>query len=332
MKKRRLFIFLIIIVLIASLLSITVGAANISFIKTIEIIISKLTSNGNDPIFDKIIFDIRLPRVLMAALVGIGLSISGVAFQGIFMNSMADPYVLGISSGAALGATISIIYKLDAQGPMATTICGFLGAITTVVIVYSISRVGSKIPTTTLLLSGVALNFFMSSLISMIMILKRESMERIVYWTMGSLSNSSYKQLLIVSPIINIIAFYFYMHYRTFNAMASGQDSAYILGVETEAFKKKIVFLTSLVVAVIVSFTGVIGFVGLIIPHIAKLIVGGNNKYTIPFSAVLGALFLIVCDAIARGIMPPSELPVGAVTSFFGAPYFIYLLFLKKRG
>ncbi|EJP6471703.1 iron ABC transporter permease [Clostridium botulinum] len=332
MKKKSLFIGLIILTIVASLVSITIGAARITPFKVIEVILNKFMGNINDYTLQKIIWDIRMPRIILAALVGMGLSTVGASFQGIFKNSMADPYVLGISSGAALGATISIVYRLETKGILVTTFCAFIGAILTIFIVYNIARVGNKIPTSTLLLSGIVLNFFMSSLISMSMILHREAIDRIVYWTMGSLGNASYKQIYFLAPIIIIISFIFYYNYRALNIMVAGEESGYILGVDIEKFKRKMIFLSSIMIAVIVSVSGIIGFVGLIIPHIARLIAGANNREVIPFSMVLGALFLIICDALARGIMPPTELPVGAVTSLFGAPYFMYLLWKKKRG
>lgn len=332
MKKKSVFIALILITIVASIISITIGAANITFIKVLEAIFNRFTNNINDDIIGKIIWNIRMPRIILAALVGMGLSVTGTVFQGIFKNPMADPYVLGISSGAALGATISIVYKLESKGVLITTIFAFIGAMITILIVYNVARVGNKVPTNTLLLSGISLNFFMSSLISMSMILHRETIDSIIYWTMGSLGNASYKQICFLAPIIIVITFIFYYNHRSLNIMATGEESAYILGVDGENFKKKIIFLSSIMVATIVSVSGIIGFVGLIIPHMARLIVGANNREVIPFSIILGALFLIVCDALARGMMPPTELPVGAVTSLFGAPYFIYLLWKKKRG
>ena len=228
MKKKSLFIGLIIIAIIASLVSITIGAASITPFKVIEVILNNFVGNINDYTLQKIIWDIRMPRIILAALVGIGLSVTGTSFQGIFKNSMADPYVLGISSGAALGATISIVYKLETKGALVTTLCAFIGAILTIFIVYNIARVGNKIPTTTLLLAGIALNFFMSSLISMSMILHKEAIERIIYWTMGSFGNASYKQIYFLAPIVIIISFIFYYNYRALNIMATGEDGAYI--------------------------------------------------------------------------------------------------------
>lgn len=332
MKKKKFFILLLISILVVSVFSITVGAANISSMDVLKLIGAKIFSLNYDSVYEKIIFDIRLPRIILAAFVGLGLSVTGATFQGIFKNPMADPYVLGISSGAALGATISIIFRLDASGDIFTSGFAFIGAMLTIFIVYNIARVGNKLPTTTLLLAGIAINFFMSSLISISMILKREAMERIIYWTMGSFNTASYKQIMIVAPIIIVIAGIYYYNYRALNIISMGDEASYTLGVDAEKIKKKLIILSSIMIAVIVSVSGIIGFVGLIVPHIARIIVGANHREVIPFSAIIGALFLIICDTVARGIMPPTELPVGAITSLFGAPYFIYLLWKKKKA
>lgn len=331
MKKKKVFIGLVILTLVIAIISITIGAASISPLEVIKIIGEKIFLKGNNGVYEKIIFDIRLPRIILAALVGVGLSVTGASFQGIFKNPMADPYVLGISSGAALGATLSIIFRLESKGFIFTSLCAFIGAIVTILLVYNIARVGNKLPTSTLLLAGIAMNFFMSSLISLSMILHREAMERIIYWTMGSFNNASYKQIAIVAPIIIVITFLYYYNYRALNIISMGDESSYTLGVDGEKLKKKMIILSSIMVAVIVSVSGIIGFVGLIVPHIARIIGGANHKELIPFSAIIGALFLILCDTIARGIIPPTELPVGAITSIFGAPYFIYLLWKKKK-
>jgi iron complex transport system permease protein len=332
MKKKKIFIVLLILVILAALISITIGAASITPFEVIKIIGGKFWGDNDNTIYEKIIFNIRFPRIIMAVLVGMGLAVTGASFQGLFKNPMADPYVLGISSGAALGATLSIVFRLDTNGLTVTSVCAFVGALVTIFFVYNIAKVGNKLPTATLLLAGIAINFFMSSLISMSMILHREAMEKIIYWTMGSFNNASYMQIIMVGPVIILITLLYYYNYRELNIMAVGEEGSYTLGVDGEKIKRRMIILSSMMVAVIVSVSGIIGFVGLIIPHIARLIAGANHRELIPFSAVLGALFVLICDTIARGIIPPTELPVGAVTSLFGAPYFIYLLWKKKRG
>lgn len=332
MKKKRLFISLVIFTFIIALGSLTVGSASISQFEAIKIIINYFTKVSQGNMSEKIIMNIRTPRVLMALFTGAGLAISGVTFQGLFKNPMGDPFVLGVSSGAALGATIGLIFNLEKNNYILITLLAFGGAIVTLMLVYNVARVGNKIPIEILLLSGIAISFLCNSLISLIMILKKEAMDKIIYWTLGSLNTSSYKQVLLIAPIVVLGGLFIYRRYKDLNILSMGEEDAYSLGVEVEKVKKELIIISSLIVAALVSVTGIIGFVGLIIPHIARMIVGSNHRELIPFSFILGALFLVVCDTISRVIIAPGELPVGAVTALLGAPYFIYLLWKKKRG
>ncbi|WP_238882203.1 iron ABC transporter permease [Clostridium sp. YIM B02551] len=332
MKHRKLFFIVLILLVILALYSLTLGAADISFNKVLAIIKDTILGKYNGDIMSKIIVNIRGPRILMAMLTGIGLAVSGATFQGIFKNSMGDPYVLGVSSGAALGAAVGLVFNLESSNYIYITLLAFIGAITTILLVYNIAKVGGKIPTETLLLSGIAVNFLFSSLISLMMILKKEAMDKIIFWTLGSFNSSSYSQVLMVLPIVLIGGFLIYSKYKDINILSLGEDSAYSLGVQGENIKKFLVILSSLIVATLVSFSGIIGFVGLVIPHIVRIIVGSNNREVIPFSALFGGIFLVVCDTISRTIIPPTELPVGAITALIGAPYFMYLLVQKKRG
>lgn len=332
MKKKRLFISLVISTFIIALVSLTVGSASISSFEAIKIIINYFTKVSEGNMSEKIIMNIRAPRVLMALFTGAGLAISGVTFQGLFKNPMGDPFVLGVSSGAALGATIGLIFNLEKNNYILITLLAFGGAIVTLMLVYNVARVGNKIPIEILLLSGIAISFLCNSLISLIMILKKEAMDKIIYWTLGSLNTSSYKQVLLIVPIVVLGSLFIYRRYKDLNILSMGEEDAYSLGVEVEKVKKELIIISSLIVAALVSVTGIIGFVGLIIPHIARMIVGSNHRELIPFSFILGALFLAVCDTISRVIIAPGELPVGAVTALLGAPYFIYLLWKKKRG
>ena len=332
MRKKRLFISLIVFTFIIALASLTVGSASISPFEAVKIIINYFTKVSQGDMSEKIIMNIRAPRVLMALFTGAGLAISGVTFQGLFKNPMGDPFVLGVSSGAALGATIGLIFNLEKNNYILVTLLAFGGAIVTLLLVYNIARVGNKIPIEILLLSGIAISFLCNSLISLIMILKKESMDKIIYWTLGSLNTSSYKQILLIAPIVVLGGLFIYRRYKDLNILSIGEEDAYSLGVEVEKVKKELIIISSLIVAALVSVTGIIGFVGLIIPHIARIIVGSNHRELVPFSFILGALFLVICDTISRIIIAPGELPVGAVTALLGAPYFIYLLWKKKRG
>lgn len=282
-----------------------------------------------------IVFMVRMPRIIMASIVGMGLAVVGASFQSLFKNPMADPHVLGISSGAAFGAALAIV--IDVPGVIASlslvTVSAFIGAISTTIVIYSIAQVRGKVTTVNLLLAGVAVSFLMTSMISMIMVFNQEEVNKIVFWMMGSFNASSWRNISIAAPVVIIGTIVIYFFHRDFNLMLVGEDSAKSLGVETEKLKKIIIIISSMIIAVSVSFSGIIGFVGFLVPHMVRIIFGPNNKALIPFSAIMGAIFLLSSDTAARTIASPAELPVGAVTALIGSPYFIYLLIkMKKRS
>jgi iron complex transport system permease protein len=341
MVKRKKTVFLILLLAYAALaiIAISMGSANITPYKVLTAVLKSLPFVGKyiegnvSSTHFLIIFMVRMPRIVMASLVGMGLSVVGASFQSLFKNPMADPYVLGISSGAALGAALAIVIKLP--GTIAalsiTTIFAFIGAAATTILVYSIAQVRGKVTTTNLLLAGSAVSFFMSAMISIIMVFNQEEVNKIVFWMMGSFNASSWKNIFIVAPVVLIGTVIIYFFYKDFNLMLTGDDNAKTLGVDTEKLKKLIILISSLIMAVSVSFSGIIGFVGFLVPHMIRIIFGPNNKVLIPFSALGGALFLLFADTAARTIASPAELPVGAVTALIGSPFFIYLLIKMKR-
>jgi iron complex transport system permease protein len=338
-KKRIMFYIFFIIFILTAIFSSTLGAANISFKESLYIILKNipglksLLTGEVLGTHNLIITKIRLPRILTASLVGMGLSVVGTSFQAMFKNPMADPYVLGISSGAALGGALALVMGISERflGLGAVTLFAFIGALLTTFLVYNIARVGNKIPTTTLLLAGVAVSYFMSAIISMIMVFNRQAVEKIVFWTMGSLATSNWNTNIILLIVIFVGSAIIYYFNKDLNILLTGDDSARSLGVNVEKVKKILLVVASLIVAAAVSFCGIIGFVGLIVPHAMRMFVGPNHKYLIPFSALGGAFFLLICDTLARTIAAPSELPVGAITALFGAPYFAYLLIKNKK-
>lgn len=316
------------------------GVANISFQDTSKIILSKLpfigkciSLTGINETSSIIVLQLRLPRILLGAMVGAGLSVVGTSFQGIFKNPMADPFVLGISSGAALGATISIVYgdKINFGGMSLTTLSAFGGAILTTLLVYNIARVGSKLQSVTLLLAGVAISYLLSALISLLMLFHRESIEKIVMWTMGNLSNAGWEQVLLLACLIIPCTIIIWCYSRDLNLLLLGDESARSLGVEVDKVKKLVLLVSTIMVAGVVSFSGIIGFVGLIIPHIVRMLFGSNHKVVLPFSSIIGASFMIICDTVARASVPPAEIPVGIITSLLGVPFFLYLLYKTKK-
>jgi iron complex transport system permease protein len=338
-KRKTVFAILLLIYAALAIVATSMGSANITPYKVLTAVLKSLPFVGKyiegnvSSTHFLIIFMVRMPRIVMASLVGMGLSVVGASFQSLFKNPMADPYVLGISSGAALGAALAIVIKLP--GTIAalsiTTIFAFIGAAATTILVYSIAQVRGKVTTTNLLLAGSAVSFLMSAMISIIMVFNQEQVNKIVFWMMGSFNASSWKNIFIVAPVVLIGTVIIYFFYKDFNLMLTGDDNAKTLGVDTEKVKKLIILISSFIMAVSVSFSGIIGFVGFLVPHIIRIIFGPNNKALIPFSALGGALFLLFADTVARTIASPAELPVGAVTALIGSPFFIYLLIKMKR-
>lgn len=343
-KKRNHFktlFFLLSLTLLFSIVFVsTLGVAKIPLKDSAKIILSsvpfiknQISLEGINESHIVIINKIRFPRIILSAIIGLALAGSGVIFQGIFKNPMADSHVLGISSGAAFGVTLAVVFGLEATalGIGATTIMAFIGAVTTTFIVYNISRMGNKTPVMTLLLSGIAMTFLLSSLISLFMTLNRQHVEKIIFWTMGSISAASWKDVMIASPIILLGSVFFIIFSRDLNLMLLGEDSAKNLGVEVEKLKKILLVVASIVAGTAVSVSGIIGFVGLVIPHIVRLIVGPDHRVLIPITLISGSIFMIISDTLARTLIPPTEIPVGVITSLCGAPFFIYLLYKNKK-
>ncbi|WP_353893891.1 iron chelate uptake ABC transporter family permease subunit [Proteinivorax hydrogeniformans] len=337
--KTLFFGALIVLFLLAVYVS-TLGVANISFGESLKIIIERV------PLLDRYFFDesipdtyrtiiwqIRLPRIFLAGLVGMSLSVVGATFQGMFKNPMADPYVVGVSSGAALGATIAIVIGVERTvlGLGLINLLAFCGAGGTVLMVYNIARVGNKVPIVTLLLAGIAVSAMLSSVISVMMIFNRDKIESIVFWVMGSVAAASWQHVFTLLPVALIGTAIIFFYAKDLNLIMVGDDSAKSLGVDIEKTKKVLLVLSSIIIAFAVSVSGIIGFVGLIIPHGIRMLVGPDHRVLIPFSALGGAIFLILSDTIARIAIPPTEIPVGAVTAIFGSPYFIYLLYRTKK-
>jgi len=284
-----------------------------------------------NPVYGDILLQIRLPRVLLAAAVGSSLAVAGAVFQGLFRNPMADPYVIGISSGAALGAVFAMLggFSLTLGGFGAVPLFAFAGGLTTMIIVYSMARVGRAVPVMTLLLAGIAVSAFLSALVSLLTYFAGERLHMVVFWMMGGLGGATWRQVTVMVPYA--LAGYLCVSFfsRELNAMLLGEETASHLGVNTEKVKKILLVGASLLVAAAVSTSGIIGFVGLVVPHFVRLVAGPDHRFLIPASALLGASMLIATDTLARIVIAPSELPVGIITALIGAPLFIYLL--KKR-
>ena len=272
-----------------------------------------------------IIRSVRLPRVVLGFLAGASLAVCGAGFQGIFKNPMADPFVLGVSSGAALGAAIGIVLHF------VTTLLAFVGAFLTITLVYNISKIGKKVPVATLLLSGIAVSQTLSATMSIIMILNKQSMDQIMFWTMGSLNGKSWGQIITVLPYSLLGIALLLTTCRELDIMLTGEETAIQLGVNVESLKKRVLFASTVITAAVISVTGIIGFVGLVVPHVVRMITGPKHRVLMPLSLLFGGTFLIICDTAARS-MAVWEIPVGIITSLCGGPFFIYLLRRMKRG
>jgi iron complex transport system permease protein len=304
-----------------------------------KIIIQRLPYIGQilveEPItntMNTIIWKIRMPRVLLAGVVGAALAFSGAIYQGLFKNPMAESFVLGVSAGAALGGAIGMIIGISrVMGIGGTGLMAFLGALFTTYLVYQLGRTGGRVSMTSLLLAGMAINFMLSAAISLLMIFNRQRMDNIIMWTMGSFANSTWGKVVLsfVTVMAGMLVTRFFA--RDLNILLMGEEEAKYLGIDVERTKKILLALSSFIAAMAVAVSGIIGFVGLIIPHAIRLVMGPDHRVLLPYSAVVGAIFLIIADTMARTLVSPMEIPVGIITALAGAPFFLYLLSKKKR-
>lgn len=278
-----------------------------------------------------ILHKIRIPRALMCVAGGACLAVCGAAYQSVFRNPLSDPYILGVSSGASLGASLAIVLGLDAI-LVGVPALAFIFALLTVFLIMKLSQVGNKMHITTLLLAGISINFLFSAIISIIMFIDREDMQKIYFWTMGSLSGTRYSDVGVVVFFALIGCVILFVLAKKMNALLLGDASAQSIGVNVEKTKRIILITATLMTASVVSYCGVIGFIGLVVPHIVRLIVGQDNRKIIPYSIFGGAIFMLIADIIARTATSYSELPIGTITSLVGAPFFIYLLFKAKQN
>ncbi|GAU75919.1 iron ABC transporter permease [Fusibacter sp. 3D3] len=334
------FILVLIVVLIFTFFySITMGSVDISVNEIGKIIANKVFRQGIiDDIprsIQDIIWEIRLPRIVLALFTGIGLSISGVIMQAIVKNPLADPYILGISSGASLGATLAIMLGVGAFfGSNFVGVSAFLMAFLVSLMVLALANVRGKSDAIRLLLSGMAMNTMCSAISSFIIYTSsdREGMRTVAFWLMGSFSGANWNNLKLLMPVILMALVFFLTQKRTLNVMLLGDEVAVTLGKKLTAIRHLYLLLISAMMGFLVFNAGIIGFVGLIMPHLTRLIVGTDHNRVLPTVALLGAILLIWADVISRIIITGSELPVGIIISLVGAPCFIYLMIKSSYG
>ena len=286
---------------------------------------------GWDEMWQSSIFwNLRAPRIVLSVLVGAALSVCGAAYQSVFRNPLTDPYVLGISSGASVGAAVAILLGLEAY-MLGVGTCALVTGLLTIVVIYRIASIGNRMHTTTLLLTGVCITFLMSAIISFIMVLRQDKMDSIIFWTMGSFASASWTEVAIVAPVVAIGIGIVLYYARDLNLLLAGSETARSLGVEVERVKRVLLLSTTLMVAFCVATCGVIGFVGLVVPHCLRLVLGPDNRRIVPCAIFAGGHFMLLCDTLARTLLMPAELPVGSLTALAGAPLFIYLLYKNKK-
>lgn len=328
-KRYRIIIASLIFLLFAvCVFSITQGSAGIPVGEVFNVLINKGTPTENT-----IIFDIRLPRILLAVIVGASLSVSGVVLQALFRNPMADPYILGISSGAAFGATTAMLFGLSFSfiGFSGISASAFIGGVIAILIAYNIAKIKQDIPTQTLLLSGIAVSAFFSACTAFLIFIAGDKLHRVILWLFGSMSSASWEHITLIIPYATACSIIIYLLSRNLNVMLLGEEEAKHLGINTENMKKIILGCATMLTAAAVSVSGIIGFVGLVIPHITRILVGPDHRILIPASVLLGSIILVLADTLSRTLISPVDIPVGIITAMFGAPFFVYLLKKKKH-
>jgi len=278
---------------------------------------------------NQVILNMRILRILTAILAGSGLAVSGIALQAILRNHLAEPYLLGTSSGAGLAAVIAVIIGISR---IYMPLVAFIGAVVSIILVYNLAREGNRISDKSLILSGVIVSIALSAVIVfLVSLFGNEAMHEMSWWLWGSLQVYDYKLILLVSiPVISgIIAIYIFS--QDLNAISMGEEDAMHLGIDTQNIKKILILITALITASLICICGIIGFVGLIVPHMMRLIVGANHKLLIPTTCIAASIFMVICDIASRTLFAPIEIPIGVITAIIGAPVFIILLKKGKR-
>jgi iron complex transport system permease protein len=325
-------------VIAIALLSVAIGSVFIPPGVTLKILLAQLPLLRITPdwpeTFAQILLQIRLPRVVLVALTGAALACSGTAYQGLFRNPLADPYLIGVASGAGLGA-IAVIALRAAHpliGAPLVPVGAFAGALLTVALVYAIGRVGRSTPITTLLLAGVAVGTLATSIATFLLLRLSQQSARVLAFLLGGYGGAGWDAVLAVAPFTLLGCALLYLYARPLNLLLFDDQQARQLGVDVERVTLVIVIAATLTTAAAVAFSGLIGFVGLIVPHIGRLLVGADHRRLLPLATLGGAGFLLLADLLARTVIAPEELPLGVVTAFVGAPFFLWLLRRARRA
>ena len=320
---------LVTLLILVSLVSSGIGPAKLSSNLFLKILLTIFFDEANllTSTDMTILVTLRLPRIILAAIVGFALGAAGTVMQGFFRNPMADPSIIGVSAGAATGAVAVIAFGISI--PFGIEIAAIIGALVAAFFVFYVSTENGHTPVATLLLAGITVQTFLGAMVSLLLLVSGENLRQAIFWLMGHLHTANWVDIAFTLPLVLLGFSFLFFFTRDLNALYLGEESAHSLGVNVEQTKRILLAVSSLLTAVAVSVSGVIGFIGLIIPHIMRIIVGPDHRILLPTSALAGAIFLVVADTVARSGV--AEVPVGVVTALVGAPFFIYLL-RNKRG
>ena len=317
------------------IISTAMGYIRLPAMDVIKVLMAKLSGRtglieGMDRIFPVVVFDVRLPRILSAAIVGAGLAISGAVFQGILLNPLADPYTLGVSAGAAFGASLAILLNIGFMGTASVPLFAFIGAVVTLFFVMYLSASGGGISSTNLILSGIIVAAILSAGISFLKYIADEQVAVIIFWLMGSFGSKTWANVGLTFLFVGSGFLIFMFFARDLNLMSLGDRTASSLGVNTKKVTLILLVTASMVAAVCVSISGIIGFVGLLVPHMMRMLTGPDNRRLIPISFLAGAILLLAADTITRAVLP-SEIPIGVLTALIGGPFFCYIFRQQQK-
>ncbi|WP_462409697.1 FecCD family ABC transporter permease [Neobacillus sp. Marseille-QA0830] len=323
---------------VSILLGISIGTVPVSIPTILKVFVAKISGfiplDSIDPMYTSIVFDIRLPRVILSGLVGAALAIAGAAFQGLLRNPLADPYTLGVSSGASVGAVLTIFLQISLPFvgsftlPLLSILCSFI----TIFLVLAFARkIERSMRVETIILTGIIFSSFLGALISLMIALTGDELRQIIGWLLGSVSMRGWEYVKLILPFFIIGAGILFLNSKELNAMSFGEERAHHLGVNVQ--KRKLIILTagSILTGAAVAVSGTIGFVGLVIPHLVRLVWGPDHRHLLPLSILIGGAFLIMADLVSRTIISPTELPIGVITALLGAPAFALILIQRKR-
>ncbi|WP_343315598.1 iron ABC transporter permease [Brucella sp. BE17] len=323
------------LIVLALTLSVSLGSARIPFSTIWSIALHRLAPDMIEPFWstgrENIVLSLRFPRALLAAIVGAGLGMAGAAMQGITRNPLADPHLLGVSAGAALGANVAILLVGNVLGPITVPFFAFAGALLATLLILAAAGMTRATDRTQLVLAGVAISFIISAAANLVILFADpRAVANVVFWMLGGFGLAQWSNLAMPFVAFLIAGLIFMINARALNALAMGDESATTLGIRVTRLRFTLLITSAFVTGVLVAFSGMIGFVGLMMPHIARFLIGGDNRLVLPASAMLGALFLVLADTIARTLLAPNDIPVGIITGFIGGLFFLAMLVRRR--